>query len=224
MMGTMMDHKRTYEPPHVHEKQETITKLNNKGRLALNLLIIGVIAFAFTTIVILFFVRKYEFRAVQDGKTMCTLKSEAMARASNIGLIDYTKDAIIDAYSYDYVDYADQLKTAGNKWFTPEGNKTFLKTIQDDSGLDNVLQGRMTVKTRSLGLAQIEKEGFTQELKRFWMIHVPIVVEYYTDIKGKPVNGNRYIAEVELVQEEPSKFNLKGFSVNSIKLNATGNF
>ena len=219
-----MNQKRTHEPPHVKEKQEIIAKLNNKGRMALNLLIFGVITFAFTTVVILFFVRKYEFRAVQDGKTLCTLKSEAMARASNIGLIDYTKDAIIDSYSYDYVNYADQLKTAGNKWFTPEGNKTFLKTIQNESGLDNVLEGRMTVKTSSLGLAQIEKEGFTQELKRFWMIHVPIIVEYYTDIKGKPVNGNRYIAEVELIQDVPSKNNLKGFSVNSIKLNATGNF
>ena len=216
--------KRTIEPLHVQLKQETITSLNKKNKLALNLLIVGIIAFAITTVIILFFVRKYEFKAVKDGQTICTLTSEAMARASNIGLIDYTKDAIIDAYSYDYVDYADQLKTAGNKWFTPEGNTAFLKTIQDESGLENVLASRLTVKTRSLGLAQIEKEGFTQEMKRFWKIHVPIVVEYYTDIKGKPVNGNRYVAEVELIQDEPSKLNLKGFSVNSVKLNATGNF
>ncbi|MEX5623861.1 DotI/IcmL family type IV secretion protein, partial [Pseudomonas syringae] len=94
-----------------------------------------------------------------DNHAICEVSTENNPRVTPATLAEYAKDAVVNSYSYDYVNYRSNLNAAGARWYTDEGRKAFLKTLDDSGNLERGLKGRMILRAMATQVAQVEESG-----------------------------------------------------------------
>jgi len=123
----------------------------------------------------------------------------------------------VNAYSYDYVNYRESLNATAARWFTDNGRKAFLRSLDDSGNLERVLKGRLTLRAMATRVPQLEEEG-RHGLQRYWIVQVPIAIEFYSGGHQQPRTRQDFLAAVTIVQTPASATNLKGIAVDSISL------
>ncbi len=160
---------------------------------------------------------KYRYVATADNAAICEVQPGNNSRVSPAAVMDYAREAVLDAYSYDYVNYRDTINAVANRWFTEAGRQAFFATLDASGNLERVVKGRLILKSSSLQVPQIEEEGMTGVgMERYWLIHIPIVIEFYRD--GRQETRQQFLAAVTVIQQPASATNLKGIAVDSIQL------
>lgn len=160
---------------------------------------------------------KYRYIATTDNRAVCDVATATDATITPATLEDFAKQAAINSYSYDYVNYRDLIGEATNRWYNERGRKAFLKSLDDSGNLERVVKGRLIMKSYATSAPQLESEG-RQGAQRFWIVNVPIAIEFYVGGNAVPNNVQDFMAEVKVMQEQASAINLKGIAVDSIIL------
>ena len=163
---------------------------------------------------------KYRYIATTDNRAVCEVATRSEATVTPASLQDFAKEAAINSYSYDYVNYRDLIGEATNRWYNERGRKAFLKSLDESGNLERVVKGRLIMKSFATNAPQLESEG-RQGTQRFWIVNVPIAIEFYVGGSGSPNNIQDFVAEVKVMQEQASAANLKGIAVDSIILKPT---
>ncbi|WP_240533896.1 DotI/IcmL family type IV secretion protein [Aeromonas veronii] len=114
-------------------------------------------------------------------------------------LADYAKDAVVNAYSYDYVNYREALNATAAKWFTDDGRKAFLRSLDESGNLERVLKGRLILRAMATKVPQLEEEG-RRGLQRYWVVQVPVAIEFYSGGDQQPRTRQDFLAGVTIVQ------------------------
>lgn len=160
---------------------------------------------------------KYRYIPTTDNKAICEVGTQLNNVTTPATLEDFAKDAAINAYSYDYVNYRDIINDVTNRYFTERGRKAFMKSLDDSGNLERVVKGRLIMKAFVTTAPQLESEG-QEGVRRFWIIHVPMAIEFYVGGSAGPTNTQDFLAEVKVIQDQASALNPKGINVDSIIL------
>lgn len=195
---------------------------NNRHLKRQNLRIWGVVAILSTGLIIgmgaaYWWFPKYRYIPTTDNKAICEVGTQLNNITTPATLEDFAKDAAINAYSYDYVNYRSIINDATNRYFTERGRKAFMRSLDDSGNLERVIKGRLTMKAFVTTAPQLESEGKEGD-RRFWIVHVPMAIEFYVGGSPAPTNTQDFLAEVKVIQDQASALNPKGINVDSIIL------
>lgn len=160
---------------------------------------------------------KYRYIATTDNKAVCDIGTQANNIISPAMLEEFAKEAALNAYSYDYVNYRTIIGDVTNRYFTERGRKSFLKSLDDSGNLERVVKGRLIMKAFATTGPQLENEG-KEGARRFWIVYVPMAIEFYVGGSSAPSNTQDFLAEVKIMQDQASALNPKGINVDSIIL------
>lgn len=160
---------------------------------------------------------KYRYIPTTDNKAICEVGTQLDNIVTPATLEDFAKEAAINSYSYDYVNYRDIINDVTNRYFTERGRKAFMKSLDDSGNLERVVKGRLIMKAFVTTAPQLESEG-SEGTRRFWIIHVPMAIEFYVGGSAGPTNSQDFLAEVKVMQDQASALNPKGINVDSIVL------
>lgn len=105
--------------------------------------------------------------------------------------------AVVDAYSFDFANYRDQLTRVGKVHFTQEGFSEFLSELKNSKFLETVKQERYVVTTALQGAPQIVRKAPWKGAFA-WQIQVPVVVSLLND---KFQVDKRYVVELIVVRD-----------------------
>lgn len=160
---------------------------------------------------------KYRWIPTTDNTAICEISTESDPRVTPATLTDYAREAVVNAYSYDYVNYRESLNEISSKWFTENGRKAFLASVDASGNLERIIKGRLILRSMSTKVPQLEEEG-VKGTQRYWVVQVPLAIEFYAGGEQQPRSRQDFLASVTIVQIPASATNLKGIAVDAITL------
>lgn len=172
----------------------------------------------FTIVACVYWFPKYRYIPTTNNQAICEVSTEDSPRVSAATVAEYAKEAVINSYSYDYVNYRTNLNAAGSKWYTDDGRKAFLKTLDESGNLERVIMGRMILRSVSTQSAQLEESGIYPGGQRYWLVQVPIAIEFYVGGDLQPKSRQEFLAAVTVVEVPASATNTKGIALDSVQL------
>jgi len=169
----------------------------------------------------LFFFPKYRFIPTKDNQAICEINSQIAPDIIGPVVTDFAKDAVLHAYSYDYVNYRQTLNDVAARWFTDDGSKAFFRSLDDSGNLEKVIKGRLVLRSATLDVPQLERQGTDERFRSWWEVTVPVQIAFYANGETTPVSRQSFDAVVRVVQVPASRTNSKGISVDMINLSPT---
>lgn len=202
------------EVARLHQENQTLKKRNIRIWT-----LCGLMGASFTVALAsaVFLFPKYRYIPTTDNRALCSVSSDAQVRVSSAGLAQFAKDAVVEAYTYDYVNYKTLVNDISMKWFTDSGRKQYFKSLQESGNLDRVVKGRLILKTMATQTPQIEEEGRRGNV-RYWVVLVPVSIEFYSGGEAQPRSKQHFMAYVTILEQEATAVNLKGIAVDSLVL------
>ena len=174
-------------------------------------------AFGLALAAALFLFPKYRYIPTTDNRALCSVSSDTQVRVTPAALTEYAKDAVVESYTYDYVNYRSAINDVATKRYTDSGRKQYLASLQDSGNLERVIKGRLILRTMATRTPQVEEEG-RRGARRYWGVMVPVAIEFYSGGEGQPRSRQDFMAHVTILEQEASAVNLKGIAVDSLVL------
>jgi intracellular multiplication protein IcmL len=159
---------------------------------------------------------KVRYIPTRDNRAICEVPSIAEPFVSSAAVADFSKEALIEVYSYGYIDWRESLNRNTNKYFTPSGRRGFMKSLEESGNLEKIIKGRLYSKAGAIDVAQIEAEGSLPEGRYFWDVKVPFSLSIFLGGDDKPQASNQFLATIRVVREQATASNLRGIAVESI--------
>ena len=160
---------------------------------------------------------KHRFIATKDNQALCGLTPETAPRLSASTLTDYAREAVINSYTYDYINYRERINDAVNKFYTQSGHKAFMKSMDESGNLEKVIKGRFILRTMVTHTPQLEEQGI-KNLVPYYLVVVPIAIEFYSGGDTIPKSRQDFYANVTIVQTPINALNWRGIGVDSVVL------
>jgi intracellular multiplication protein IcmL len=124
-------------------------------------------------------------------------------------IIQWATLATIASYSYDFVNYENQLEKA-SQFFTPDAWNAFINALEDGNTLDSVISKKLVVNAVATKSAVILEKGVLNGTYS-WKIQIPILVTYQSARELTPVN----LVVTLLVNRMSTRFSVKGIGIRS---------
>lgn len=163
------------------------------------------------------FFPKYKYIVTTNNQAICQAGISDNPLVTPATLSAYALDAVVNSYTYDYINYRSTLNRVADTYYTSNGRKAFFESLDQSQNLKRVIDGRYILKAYPINSPQLEKQGMTGTQK-FWVVNVPIAIEFYSGNLDKPLLRKTFLAGVTLVQEPASALNLKGIAVDGLVL------
>jgi len=116
-------------------------------------------------------------------------------------VMQWSIDAIQSAYSYDYINYREQLQST-QKYFTAYGWQEYMRALTASNNLIAVIQRRQVAVARVVGTPKIITEGILAGAYA-WKFEMPVLITYYLppyDEKSKFLNARKVSVIVQRQQ------------------------
>lgn len=91
-------------------------------------------------------------------------------------LLQWANTAAIAAYSYNFVNYRQELQAA-SEFFTPDGWQEFLGAIKETRNLEAVIEKKLIVSAVATGAPIILQEGLLNDVYT-WRVQMPMLITY----------------------------------------------
>lgn len=161
---------------------------------------------------------KYRYIPTSDNRAICEVTPESSPRVSGADVTNYAKDAVLNSYSYDYVNYRTSINDAAARWYTLAGRKAFMEGLDSSGNLQRVIEGRMILRSMATRTPQLEEISPATGNPESWTVIVPIAIEFYVSGSERAVSRQEFRASVKVVRVQASAANQKGIAVESIVL------
>lgn len=161
---------------------------------------------------------KVRYVETRGNEAVCTMTTADSPYLTPTTLAEFAKDAAISSYTYDYVNYERNVTDAANKFYTEDGRAAYLTTLDTSGNLEKVIKGRMVQRAYALKAPQLEEQGMRDPTTRYWVVTVPMSIEFYVGGSDTPRTKQDFISTVTLVSVKPSAANIKGVGVESMIL------
>ncbi|WP_323025701.1 DotI/IcmL family type IV secretion protein [Castellaniella sp.] len=162
---------------------------------------------------------KYRWIPTTDNRAICEVTPEDGPRVSVADVTNFAKDAVLDSYTYGYVNYRREINRAAERWYTEEGRRAYMEGLENSGNLRRVIDGRLFLRSMATLTPQLEEitqgsNGTPSE----WTVVVPIAIEFYEGGAPKPLSRQEFRASVTVVRVTASAANQKGIGVNAVVL------
>lgn len=205
------------EVARLHQENRTLKKRNMR---VWSLALFMGTSFAAAASAAIFLFPKYRYIPTTDNRALCAVSSDAQVRVTPAALTEYAKDAVVESYTYDYVNYRGAINDVATKRFTDSGRRQYLASLQESGNLERVIKGRLILRTMATRTPQLEEEG-RRGMRRYWVVIVPVAIEFYSGGENQPRSRQDFLAHVTILEQEASAVNLKGIAVDSLVLSPT---
>ncbi|HGF9504634.1 TPA: DotI/IcmL family type IV secretion protein [Acinetobacter baumannii] len=177
--------------------------------------VLGIILFA---MVYLFSVYpKYRTIQTVDNSVICEIDPLNNPEYSVSSIEDFAKKAILATYSFDYINWQNQINEATDRFFIPEGRSSFKSALKNSPSLRHIITNNLLMKSTAISAPQLTDRKIEPNGQPSWIVKMPISVEFYAN-KSKPDDVQRLIAEVKIKTTIRDAKNPKGIGVASIIL------
>lgn len=95
---------------------------------------------------------------------------------SQAAVLQWTQQAAIAAYTYNFVNYRQELQAA-SAFFTTRGWQSFMKALEASNNLSTVLQKKLVLTAVATGAPVILQKGILNGIYS-WRIQLPMLVTY----------------------------------------------
>lgn len=130
-------------------------------------------------------------------------------------VIQVATNALRSVYSYDYVNWEDQV-TSSQKWFTTEGWNAFVSEFKTSGGVEAVVKNKQVVSIKIIEAPFIKEKGLVNGAHT-WVVDFPRVqVTYYGQAGNKLSLTFLYSFKVE-VTRTALDYSIKGAAVSAIR-------
>lgn len=184
-------------------------------RGALTTIILGGTLFTFISLWAVYF-PQYRFASTSDNSTICEIPTSSNQDTSPESIIDYAKDTVLNTYSFDYINYRSKINDTAYRFYNDAGRVALFQSFDSSENLKRVINGRLILKSMATNVPQIEEQDQVAGL--FWVVKVPIAIEFYAGGADKPLSTNYFTATVRLVKEKPSKVRKKPIAAEQVLL------
>lgn len=174
--------------------------------------------FVVTIIGVLYAFPKYRWIPTTDNQAVCQVTPESEPRVSAADVTNFAKDAVLNSYSYDYVNYRSVINEAAARWYTESGRRAFMQGLDSSGNLQRVISGRMILRSMATRTAQLEEISPATGIPQSWTVVVPIAIEFFSGGADKPLSRQDFRAAVKVVRISASAANQKGIAVESVVL------
>ena len=160
---------------------------------------------------------KVKYIPTKDNTAVCEVYPSNNPNLTDATITEFGKDAVLNLYTFDYINYEKQMNSALDHYFTPEGRGATVKAM-DEAGItkyatDNALTFKATASTS----ARIEEKSKTAEGKDYWVVRFPMALDIYSG-KVTPISTQKHMVTVRVVADTASAGNPNGLGVSSITL------
>jgi hypothetical protein len=160
---------------------------------------------------------KYKTVQTIDNSVICELSPENNPLLSHASIEDFAKNAVLAAYSYDYVNYSDMLHAATVKYFTQDGKELFNRALNDSGFVNHILANKLSIKAVVLSAPKLENQGVDKFNNIYWLVRAPVKIDFYAG-SSMPKASERYVAQVRVVQTKRDAHNPRGIGVKTLTL------
>ena len=120
--------------------------------------------------------RPHYFAVDADGR-ITPIVSLDKPNLSPATLLQWSTQAALAAYSYNFVNYRKELQAA-SEFFTPNGWKQFIKAIQDSNNLSAITRKKLVMSAVATGAPVIVWSGLLPNQHYGWRVQLPLLVTY----------------------------------------------
>lgn len=160
---------------------------------------------------------KTRYIPTTDNKAICEVTPENNPNITDVSISDFAKDAVLNLYTFDYVNYEDQINSSLSRWFSARGRIDTINAMQQAGIMQYVQDHALTLRAGTTAAAKIEKKGRTSSGSPYWVVRFPMVVDVYSG-GDRPEDTQKYVVSVRIVADDASAQNPKGLAVASAAL------
>jgi intracellular multiplication protein IcmL len=137
---------------------------------------------------------------------------------SDAELLQWANTAAVAAFTYDFVNYREQLQ-AGSEFFTADGWNSFLQALQNSRTLDTVKANRLNVSAVPTSAPTITQQGALRIGAYGWRVQVPLQVTFQG---GASYFSTKNYVVTMLIQRVPSLNSPRGIGITSFVTQEVG--
>ena len=160
---------------------------------------------------------KTRYIPTSDNRAICEVTPENNPNITDVAISDFAKDAVLNLYTFDYVNYEDQIDASLARWFTASGRVDTINAMRVAGITDYVKNNALTLRAGTTAAAKIEQKGRAPTGQPYWVVRFPMVVDVYSGAP-RPEDSQRYIVSVRIIADDATAQNPKGLGVASAAL------
>ena len=160
---------------------------------------------------------KVRYIPTKDNTSICEVTAENNPNLTDPMISNFAKDAVVNLYTMDYINWKSQSNASLERWFTNQGRVDTIKAIQTAGITDYLEKNALTMRATNTGAPQIEQTGSLSDGTKFWLVRFPMIIDVFSG-KPTPEDTQRYIVSVRVIADTASAQNPAGLGVNSVTL------
>ena len=135
------------------------------------------------------------FATNEDGR-LIELRPLDQAIHSRAQLINWATRAVTEAYTFDWVNYRNDLAKVED-YFTTEGFNSFIKALKDSGNLESVVDNRYVVTAAVAGSPKVINDRVIND-RQYWRIKIPIQIGYESAKSTRSQTGDALVTLVRV--------------------------
>lgn len=160
---------------------------------------------------------KTKYIPTKDNSAICEVYPTDNPNITDATIREFGKDAILNLYTFDYMNYEDQINDVLARNFTPKGKDATVRAMQSAGIFDYVKDNALVFKSSATNAARIEKKDINEDGKDYWVVRFPMVLDIYSG-KETPIDSQKHMVTVRVVADTASTRNPNGLGISSVTL------
>ena len=187
-----------------------------------NLRVSLIINFGFLVLILVFMLvfaglPKTKYIATKDNAAICEVYPSDNPNITDASIREFGKDAVLNLYTFDYVNYENQVNTTLERNFTPIGRQATIQAMEKAGIFTYVKDNALTFRSSASNAARIEQKDVNTDGKDFWIVRFPMVLDIYSG-KQTPIDTQKHMVTVRVVADTASSKNPNGLGISSVTL------
>lgn len=187
-----------------------------------NLRVSLIINFGFLVLILVFMLvfaglPKTKYIATKDNSAICEVYPSDNPNITDASIREFGKDAVLNLYTFDYVNYENQVNTTLERNFTPIGRQATIQAMEKAGIFTYVKDNALTFRSSASNAARIEQKDVNTDGKDFWIVRFPMVLDIYSG-KQTPIDTQKHMVTVRVVADTASSKNPNGLGISSVTL------
>lgn len=134
-------------------------------------------------------------------------------------IADFATEAVIQANTYDYLNYDYAIPKATSTYFTPLAGRYYYALFERSRLLTTVQNSYYTVSAINIRPAMVIATNMVDG-QRSWTVQVPVTLRYQTGVTnadgGTTAHSQNEVFTVTVLEQRPNRRNFRGVAINDI--------
>lgn len=157
---------------------------------------------------------KTKYIATKDNTALCTVDPKNNPNISDTTITEFAKTAVLELYSLDYVNSADQVEKVTARYYTLEGRADAVAALRNMGTIDHLTRNALTLRASAMNTPRIIERTMTAEGHPMWKVQFPIVMDVFSGSIA-PKETQYHLITVRVRADQATATNPTGLGVLS---------